>query len=222
VDVRNNATGDFTLAERNAVYRAIALRRDVRAEFLSDPVDEDVLARILGAAHQAPSVGLSQPWRFIVVRDLATRTAVHASFTRANAEAAVDYDRSSGEHYRGLLLAGIVEAPLNVCVICDDNPARGRGLGRRTMPEAARYSAVCAIQNLWLAARVEGLGVGWVSILDPSELRTQLAIPPQFAVVAYLCLGYVSEFAPVADLERDRWEARVPLADVVHDERYGA
>jgi 5,6-dimethylbenzimidazole synthase len=220
VDVRNNATGDFTLAERNAVYRAIALRRDVRAEFLSDPIDEDVLARILGAAHQAPSVGLSQPWRFIIVRDLATRTAVHASFLRANAEAAVDYDASISEHYRGLLLAGILDAPVNVCVLCDDDPSRGRGLGRRTMPEAARYSAVCAIQNLWLAARVEGLGVGWVSILDQNDLRTQLAVPPHLAVVAYLCVGYVSSFAPVADLERDRWEARVPLGDVVHNERY--
>jgi 5,6-dimethylbenzimidazole synthase len=211
---------DFTVAERSAVYRAIALRRDVRAEFLPDPVDDEVLTRILGAAHQAPSVGLSQPWRFIIVRDLGTRTAVHASFTRANAEAALGYEHSTGEHYRGLLLAGILEAPVNVCVVCDEDPARGRGLGRRTMPETARYSAVCAIQNLWLAARVEGLGVGWVSILDPSDLRTQLAIPTQFTVVAYLCLGYVSVFAPVADLERDRWEARVPLSDVVHYERY--
>jgi len=198
----------------------MALRRDVRAEFLSDSVDEDVLARILGAAHQAPSVGLSQPWRFIIVRELATRTAVHASFMRANAEAAADYDDSTSEHYRGLLLAGILEAPVNVCVLCDDDPARGRGLGRRTMPDAARYSAVCAIQNLWLAARVEGLGVGWVSIVDPADLRTQLAIPTRLAVVAYLCLGYVSAFAPVADLERDRWEARVPLEDVVYNERY--
>ena len=118
-------------------------------------------------------------------------------------------------------LAGILEAPVNICVTCDELPMRGRGLGRQTMPEATRYSTVCAIQNLWLAARVEGLGVGWVSILDPAELRTLLGIPESIAVVAYLCLGRVSDFAPVADLERDRWEARVALEDVIDYERYG-
>lgn len=213
--------GDFSPAERAALYRAIALRRDVRAEFLPDDVDDDVLARVLGAAHQAPSVGLSQPWRFIVVRELATRSAVHAAFTRANAAAAAAYELADGERYRGLRLAGILDAPVNVCVTCDDDCARGNGLGRRTMPETARYSTVCAIQNLWLAARVEGLGVGWVSIIEPAELRTLLAIPERLAVVAYLCVGHVAAFAPVADLERDRWEARVALADVVDYERYG-
>jgi 5,6-dimethylbenzimidazole synthase len=212
---------DFTSAERAALYRAIALRRDVRAEFLPDPVADDVLARVLGAAHQAPSVGLSQPWRFIVVRDRATRRAVHAAFTRANAEAATTYGPADAERYRGLRLAGILDAPVNICVTCDDTPARGNGLGRRAMPETARYSTVCAIQNLWLAARVEGLGVGWVSILDQVDQRTLLAIPEPLAVVAYLCVGHVAAFAPVADLERDRWEARVALADVVDYERYG-
>ena len=213
--------GDFSAAERAALYRAIALRRDVRAEFLPDPVGDDVLARILGAAHQAPSVGLSQPWHFIVVRDRATRSAVHAEFTRANAAAAAAYDAADAERYRGLRLAGILEAPVNVCVTCDEAPARGNGLGRQTMPETARYSTVCAIQNLWLAARVEGLGVGWVSILEPATLRARLAIPAHLTIVAYLCVGHVAAFAPVADLERDRWETRVPLGDVVDYERYG-
>lgn len=212
---------DFTPAERATLYRAIALRRDVRAEFLSDPVGDDVLARVLGAAHQAPSVGLSQPWRFIIVRDLATRRGVHGAFMRANAEAAETYDGAAAKRYRGLKLAGILEAPVNVCVTCDDDPKRGDGLGRRTMPETARYSTVCAIQNLWLAARVEGLGVGWVSILEPAELRALLGIPARLAIVAYLCVGHVAAFAPLADLERDQWEARVPLADVVDYERYG-
>ncbi len=214
-------SGDFTPAERAALYRAIALRRDVRAEFLSDPVGDDVLTRVLGAAHQAPSVGLSQPWRFIVVRDPETRRGVHEAFMRANNAAAETYDGATAARYRALKLAGILEAPVNVCVTCDDDPKRGNGLGRRTMPETVRYSTVCAIQNLWLAARVEGLGVGWVSILEPAELRALLEIPAHFAIVAYLCVGRVAAFAPLADLERDHWEARVPLADVLHYERFG-
>ncbi len=211
---------DFSAADRKALYRAISLRRDVRAEFASDHVDDGVLERILAAAHQAPSVGLSQPWRFIVVRSPATRAAVHAAFSRANAEAASAYDAETSQEYRKLRLAGILDAPVNICVTCDDDPARGRGLGRRTMPETARYSTVCAVQNLWLAARVEGIGVGWVSIVDPAELRALLGIPEDIAIVAYLCVGHVRAFAPVADLERDGWEKRLPLSAVVDRERY--
>ena len=212
---------DFSAAERAALYRAIALRRDVRAEFLPDPVDDDVLERVLGAAHQAPSVGLSQPWRFIVIRKNETRQMVHDAFVRANADAAAKYDAPTADAYRALRLAGILDAPVNICVTSDDDPERGRGLGRQTMPETARYSTVCAIQNLWLAARVEGLGVGWVSILEPAPLRAVLAVPERIAIVAYLCLGHVAAFAPVADLERDKWESRVALADVIDHERYG-
>ncbi len=214
-------TSDFSAAERSALYRAIALRRDVRAEFVADPVPDDVLMRVLLAAHQAPSVGLSQPWRFIVIRDPATRGAVHDAFTRANGDAALGYDAATADSYRALRLSGILEAPVNLCVTCTDTPSRGRGLGRQTMPEAARYSTVCAIQNLWLAARVEGLGVGWVSILEPAQLRALLQIPDGAAIVAYLCIGFVSAFSPVADLERDRWETRASLADVIDYERYG-
>jgi 5,6-dimethylbenzimidazole synthase len=213
---------DFTPAERAALYRAIGARRDVRAEFISDAVPDDVLARILGAAHQAPSVGLSQPWRFIVVREARTRAAAHAAFEHANAAAAAGYAPADAARYRALRLAGIRAAPVNICVTCEDEPARGSGLGRRTMPETARYSTVCAIQNLWLAARVEGLGVGWVSIIEPADLRELLAIPAGVTLVAYLCVGYVSAFAPLADLERDGWESRSGLADVVDFERYGA
>lgn len=213
---------DFSATERSVLYRAIALRRDVRAEFLPDPVEDDVLTRVLGAAHQAPSVGLSQPWRFIVVRDRTNRQAVHDAFIRANAEAATTYGSADSERYRRLRLAGILEAPVNVCVTCDDDPARGNGLGRATMPESVRYSTVCAIQNLWLAARVESLGVGWVSILKPEDLRMLLGIPPHLTIVAYLCIGHVAAFAQVADLERDGWETRRALADVVDYERYAS
>jgi 5,6-dimethylbenzimidazole synthase len=213
--------GDFSPDERAALYRAIALRRDVRAEFTNEPVRDDVIARVLGAAHQAPSVGLSQPWRFIVVRDPATRSAAHDAFARANASAREAYDADTAMEYDALRLEGILDAPVNVCITCDDDPSRGNGLGRRTMPETARYSTVCAIQNLWLAARVEGLGVGWVSIIEPGELRELLEIPEHLAIVAYLCIGHVATFASAPDLERARWETRVPLADVVDYDKYG-
>jgi 5,6-dimethylbenzimidazole synthase len=211
---------DFTIPERNALYRAIALRRDVRAEFTAEPVADDVLRRVLGAAHQAPSVGLSQPWRFLVIRERARRRAVQTIFAHANEAAASAYVGETADKYRRLRLAGIVDAPLNICVTCEDDAPRGDGLGRQTMPEATSYSTVCAIQNLWLAARVEGLGVGWVSILEPSELRALLAIPERARIIAYLCVGHVTQFAPVADLERDRWERRIALDDVVDYEEY--
>lgn len=212
---------DFSPAERDVIYRAIRSRRDVRAHFVDDEVSEEVLTRILEAAHAAPSVGLSQPWRFIVVRDPATRAEVHGAFLTANEAASRVYDGRSAALYRSLRLEGILSAPLNICVVCDDQPARGSGLGRQTIPETPRYSTVCAIQNLWLAARVEGLGVGWVSIVDPQALRNIFAVPETAAIVAYLCVGYVNEFADEPDLLRSRWEERLPLADVVDRERYG-
>lgn len=213
------AKSAFAVSERAAVYRAMRSRRDVRADFVSDDVPADVLTRVLEAAHQAPSVGLSQPWRFIVVRDLASRRRVHAAFEEANAAAAI-YPGVRGELYARLQLQGILEAPVNLCIVCDDDPQRGHGLGRQTMPETARYSTVCAIQNLWLAARIEELGVGWVSIIDPRVLHRLLEIPEHLTVVAYLCIGYVRAFADEPDLIRAGWEARLPLKDVVDQERY--
>jgi 5,6-dimethylbenzimidazole synthase len=215
------AQSSFSPGERAAVYRAMASRRDVRANFISDDVPDEVLDRVLEAAHRAPSVGLSQPWRFIVVRDVATRRRVRQEFEDANA-AAMIYDGAQRELYARLQLQGIIEAPVNVCVVCDDDPRRGHGLGRQTMPETARYSTVCAIQNLWLAARVEELGVGWVSIIDPTVLHRILEIPDSLTVVAYLCLGYVGAFAAQPDLVRAGWETQLPLRDVVDRERYTA
>jgi 5,6-dimethylbenzimidazole synthase len=212
------AQSSFSPGERAAVYRAMASRRDVRANFISDDVPDEVLDRVLEAAHRAPSVGLSQPWRFIVVRDVATRRRVRQEFEDANA-AAMIYDGAQRELYARLQLQGIIEAPVNVCVVCDDDPRRGHGLGRQTMPETARYSTVCAIQNLWLAARVEELGVGWVSIIDPTVLHRILEIPDSLTVVAYLCLGYVGAFAAQPDLVRAGWETQLPLRDVGDRER---
>jgi 5,6-dimethylbenzimidazole synthase len=210
----------FSDSEREAVYRVITARRDVRRGFLDLPLPADLLDRLLAAAHSAPSVGLMQPSRFIIIRDLAVRKAVHGIFERANAQAAASYEGQQREQYVDLKLEGILEAPQNLCIVCDPQSERGHKLGRQTMPETALYSTVCAIQNLWLAARAEGVGVGWVSILDPERLREVLGIPTHFVLVAYLCLGYVNRFASGPDLERRGWEKRVPLEAVVSYDRY--
>ena len=211
----------FDSSERAAVYRAIESRRDVRCGFLPKPLPEALLARILAAAHSAPSVGLMQPWRFIVVRSREVRTEIHAAFQDANRLASEIYQHDRREQYASLKLEGILEAPLNLCVVCDPNSEQGHGLGRQSMPETAIYSSVCAVQNLWLAARVEAVGVGWVSILSPSELRRILRIPPEIVPIAYLCLGFVDNFGDSPELERAGWERRGGLEKVVFEDHYG-
>ena len=206
--------------ELQGVYRAIRERRDVRSGFLPEPLEDDVLLRLLGAAHSAPSVGLMQPWRFIVVRDAEVRRGVRDLFTSAQKLAAETYQGERAELYRNLKLEGILEAPQNVCIACDPVSEQGHRLGRHSMPEMAIYSAVCAVQNLWLAARAEGIGVGWVSILDPEALKQLLGIPEHMVLVAYLCVGYVDEFQQRPELERVGWEQRVPLQDVVRLNHY--
>ena len=211
----------FEEAERDAVYRAIGARRDVRRGFTGEPLAEDVLERILGAAHRAPSVGLMQPSRFILIRSQEVRARVKEAFEAANRKALEGYDGEDRERYRALKLEGILEAPQNLCVVCDAESERGRGLGRQTMPETAIYSTVCAIQNLWLAARAEGVGVGWVSIVSPNALRSILGIPGHVVPVAYLCLGYVDRFGEEPELERLGWERRCSLESVLFHETYG-
>lgn len=205
----------FNESDCAAVYRAISARRDVRRGFVDRPLPDELLQRLLAAAHCAPSVGLMQPSRFIVIRDLATRKAVHNIFEEANQRAAATYEGEQAGQYAALKLEGILEAPQNLCIVCDTKSERGHRLGRHTMPETAAYSTVCAVQNLWLAARAEGVGVGWVSILDPDRLRQLLHIPDHILPVAYLCLGYVDRFAAEPDLERSGWEKRVPLEAAV-------
>jgi 5,6-dimethylbenzimidazole synthase len=210
----------FDESDRRAVYRAIRERRDVRRGFLPEPIPDELLHRLLEAAHNAPSVGLMQPWRFIVVRDLAVRQKVHEIFLKANEQAMATYEGEQKQNYAGMKLEGILEAPQNLCVVCDSQSRQGHQLGRRTMPETAIYSAVCAVQNLWLAARAEGIGVGWVSILEPSSLRNVLKIPDQITPVAYLCLGYVDAFSKEPDLERTGWEKRTSLKKVLSLDQY--
>lgn len=210
----------FEENDRLAVYRAIRERRDVRSGFLPEALPDDALNRLLEAAHSAPSVGLMQPWRFIVIRELRVRQAVHSMFLEANQQARATYEGEQQRRYAGLKLEGILEAPQNLCIVCDTNSDQGHRLGRHTMPETTIYSAVCAVQNLWLAARAEGIGVGWVSIIEPNLLREILAIPPEITPVAYLCLGYVDAFSSEPDLERSGWEKRTPLKSVLSFDQY--
>ena len=210
------------MAEREAVYRAIATRRDVRRGFIAKPLPDELIRRLLTAAHCAPSDGLMQPSRFVLIRDVATRQAVHDAFLEANEKALATYTGARREQYANLKLEGILEAPQNLCILSAPQSERGHQLGRHTMPETAVYSTVCAIQNLWLAARAEGVGVGWVIILDPSRLREILHVPGEVLPVAYLCLGYVDRFAAEPELERFGWESRIPLDDVVSYEKYTA
>ncbi len=210
----------FSIDEKRGLYRAIYERRDVRSHFLPDPVPDDVLQRILDAAHHAPSVGFMQPWDFIVIRDQSIRQQVRGNFEQANLEAAAIYEGEKRNLYDNLKLAAIMEAPLNLCVTCDHQRTKGAGLGRQSNPSTDLYSTVCAVQNLWLAARAESLGVGWVSILDTEALKATLQIPPEVTAVAYLCIGYVSEFSSQPELEKKGWEHREALANLIHYDRW--
>ena len=213
---------DFSDAERRAVYRAIYERRDIRSQFLPDPIPDEVLGRLLDAAHHAPSVGFMQPWDFILIRDEAVRRGVQECFLEANRRAAEKYSGEQRALYDSMKLAGILDAPVNLCVTCDRSRARGAGLGRHSDPSTDVYSTACAVENLWLAARAESLGVGWVSILDLDRLREVLKIPQSLTPVAYLCIGYVSEFPARPELETSGWEQREQLARLIHFDRWGA
>ncbi len=210
---------EFSPEQRSGLYRAIYERRDIRV-FRNDPVPPDMLARILRAAHHGPSVGFMQPWDFILVSDVETRVRVKDLFERERQAAAQFFDHSRRSQYLSLKLEGIMEAPVNLCVTCD--PTRGEEvLGRNSVPETDLYSTCCAVQNLWLAARAEGLGVGWVSILKLPRLRRILGIPPHVVPVAYLCLGYPVEFHARPVLQAVGWRDRLPLSDLVHYEGWG-
>jgi 5,6-dimethylbenzimidazole synthase len=187
--------------------RLMRWRRDVR-RFRIDPLPEGLLDRLMAAAASAPSVGLSEPWRFVSVESDAARAAVLRNFETENAAALADYAGEDAARYAGLKLAGLREAPMHLAAFCDEASAQGRGLGARTMPEMRRYSVVCAVMQLWLAARAEGVGVGWVSILDPEAARAALGAPEGWRLVAYLCIGWPEEEHADAELDRLGWERR--------------
>ncbi|MCJ2044671.1 5,6-dimethylbenzimidazole synthase [Methylobacterium sp. J-078] len=198
----------FDAAFRETLAELFAWRRDVR-RFRPDPVDESLLRACLDLATLSPSVGNSQPWRFVRVSDPVRRACVVASFERCNAEAAAGYEAERREAYVRLKLAGLREAPVHLAVFCDEDTATGHGLGRTTMPEMLRYSVVTAIQTFWLAARAQGLGVGWVSILEPDTVCETLAVPCAWHLVAYLCVGYPVEEHADPELVRHGWQPRL-------------
>lgn len=209
----------FPEAAREALHDVIRARRDVR-RFRPDPVPEQVLERVLGAAHAAPSVGHSQPWRFLVVEDAALRerAAVMADAERLAQAAQLDPD--SARHLLDLQLEGIREAPLGVVVCCDRRTPAAGVLGRATFPDADLWSCACAIQNLWLAARAEGLGLGWVTLFRPEELGALLGLPAGVVTLGWLCLGWPDERPPAPGLERAGWSKRAPLSSVVLRDRW--
>jgi 5,6-dimethylbenzimidazole synthase len=210
----------FPCGERQAVYRAIETRRDVRDQFLPDPLPDDLVRRLLQAAHNAPSVGFMQPWNFLLVRNLPTRQAVHAAFLKANAEAEAMFSGERQARYRALKLEGILKAPLSICVTCDPTRAGSVVLGRTHNPRMDVYSTVCAVQNLWLAARAEGVGVGWVSIFHDSDIRAILGIPDHIEIVAWLCVGFVDQLYGEPELAVKGWRQRLPLEELVFEERW--
>ena len=216
----DNSQG-FSAEEKRGLYRAIFERRDVRSQFRPDPIPQAILTRVLAAAHHAPSVGFMQPWDFIVIDDPAVRGAVKSMFMCENARAAANYTGERAALYRAMKLEGILESPLNLCVTCDRTRGGPHVLGRNTIIETDLFSVCLAVQNLWLAARAEGIGVGWVSILVPTELAQLLGLPAHVHPVAYLCMGYVHEFLPMPELQQKGWRERVSLETLVHHNRWG-
>ncbi|WOH36223.1 5,6-dimethylbenzimidazole synthase [Thalassotalea fonticola] len=211
----------ITNDERDAVYKTIFSRRDVRSEFKPDAIPDDVLTRILTAAHHAPSVGFMQPWDFIVVKSQQTKAKIKAGFDLAHAESAAMFNDEKMSKYTKLKLEGILESPIGICVTCDRSRNGPVVIGRTINPEMDLYSTVCAVQNLWLAARAENLGVGWVSIVHDDVLKDALNIPDDISIVAYLCIGYVSHFNDKPELEKLGWLPRRNIDAAVHFEGWG-
>ena len=230
------STTSFSEIEKHAVYKAIFSRRDVRSHFKPKNVPNDVLRRILEAAHHAPSVGFSQPWNFIVIKNKSIREQVKNSFLREHRKSVLMLDEAlieqehhtdstqaiqRKEKYLSLKLEGIIESAVNICVTYDSTRFGPFVLGRTSIPETGIYSVCCAIQNLWLAARAEGVGVGWVSIISNEDLKKILDIPAHVKPIAYLSLGYADEFADKPDLEKAGWLPRLDLDNVLCYERWG-
>ena len=211
---------DFSEQEKESFYKAIYSRRDVRSNFTSEPIDDQVLTRILKAAHHAPSVGFSQPWNFILVKNIETREKIKESFEKEKARSSNLVEEPRRSKYLSYKLEGILESAINVCVTYDPTKTGSFVIGRTSIPETGIFSVCCAVQNMWLAARTEGIGVGGVSILSNQALRDALSIPDHVLPVAYLCMGHVSKFEPKPDLETSGWLPRLKLDDVIYHEKW--
>lgn len=219
-ELENDMSAGFTDEEKNGLYKAIFSRRDVRSRFTSRLIEHDVLTRVLNAAHHAPSVGFSQPWNFILIKDSNTKYMIKESFDKERTRSSQLIEDPKRSKYLSFKLEGILESPINICVTYDPSRFGPFVIGRTSIPEAGLYSVCCAIQNLWLAARTEGLGLGWVSILSNEILKQILELPEHVVPVAYLCLGYVDEFSSKPDLEKAGWLPRLNLEDVVFFEKW--
>ncbi|MFJ3657366.1 nicotinate-nucleotide--dimethylbenzimidazole phosphoribosyltransferase [Streptomyces nigra] len=208
-------------AEREAVLKVMRERRDIRNGFRSDPIPHEVLLRVLEAAHTAPSVGHSQPWDFVVIRSSETRRTMHELAMRQREAYAKSLPKGRAKQFKELKIEAILDTPVNIVVTADPTRGGRHTLGRHTQPQMAPYSAALAVENLWLAARAEGLGVGWVSFFDEREMVRALGLPEHLEVIAYLCVGYVDEFPDEPELLQAGWSKRRPLSWVVHEETYG-
>ena len=211
----------FSSAERNAVYRAIFTRRDVRSQFLPNAIPNEILAQVLTAAHHAPSVGFMQPWNFLVIKEQVIKDQIRGAFQKANAEAALLFPDEKRILYQSLKLEGITDAPINLCITCDRERGGPVVLGRTHNRDTDLYSTVCAVQNLWLAARAEGLGVGWVSIFNGKDISEILKLPDHVVPVAYLCMGWVKELHASPELEAKGWRKRLDLQTLVFENQWG-
>ncbi len=211
---------DFSREEKDGLYKAIFTRRDVRTRFTGEEIDGEVIARILNAAHHAPSVGFSQPWNFILIKNDDTRRRIRNSFDEELRRSSREVEEPKKSQYLSLKLEGIMEASINLCITYDPTRFGPFVIGRSSIPETGIYSVCCAVQNLWLAARAEGIGMGWVSILSNDALKDILELPEHVVPVAYLCLGRVEEFAAKPDLEEAGWLPRLRLGEVVNYEKW--
>lgn len=216
-----DAAPGYDDAERDAVLRVMRERRDIRNGFRSDPVPHEVLLRVLEAAHTAPSVGHSQPWDFVVIRSAETRRSMHELAQRQRDAYAKSLPKGRAKQFKEMKIEAILDTPVNIVVTADPTRGGRHTLGRHTQPQMAPYSSALAVENLWLAARAEGLGVGWVSFFDEREMVRALGLPEHLEVVAYLCVGYVDEFPDEPELMQAGWSKRRPLSWVVHEETYG-
>ena len=205
---------EFDADFRDRLQSLLVWRRDVR-RFKRDALPTGTIERLIGVACLSPSVGLSEPWRFMIVEDQARRAAIRANFERCNQDALKQQEPDRASLYARLKLSGLDNAPCQVAVFADRTTAQGRGLGRLTMPETLDYSVAIAIHTLWLAARAEGIGVGWVSILDPEKVAEILQVPEEWTFIGHLCIGYPEEEADLPALQRQGWEERHPSTSVV-------
>lgn len=205
---------EFDRTFRDTLETLLVWRRDVR-RFRTERLPDGLIEELLNLAALSPSVGNAQPWRFVLVDDDARRQEIVDNFERANADALSDYEGEQADLYAGLKLAGLKEAPVHLAVYCDEASGMGHGLGRKTMPEMLAYSVVGAVTTLWLAARAHGVGLGWVSILDPDEVDKTLDVPEGWKLVGYLCMGYPVEEHTTPELVRAGWQDRIDISEFI-------